>query len=402
VPDLNNVKSMKCGKFNVSRGVGLDYNTVLKQDGTVWSWGYNGYGQLGNSTTTNSNKPVQVFEMTAVKEVYCQTVSVIAVKEDGTVWSWGYNANGELGDGTGQNSNRPVKVMLPVVASPKISLKAESNDTQIKLSWNAVSGAKNYTIKKSTTDGAIKLLADSVTETTYTDAEVSKGINYRYIVTAVNDNGETIASNEATGILAGTNPELIVNSKDNLKLGEEFTADIVLNNAVNICAEDLKITYDATLFKYTGAEEIPGLKIYKEVNQGIGTLRFIIASKGKQYAVNGQNALVRLKFEAIKPGKGLIDVEKGRIADNGTVEMDVASENCGEKTVTVLGTSDVNRSGEFTLLDLAIDAWYFGDDAADTDSSKYDADVVTDGVIDDADLSAIVEQMMNNSNYLLN
>lgn len=402
VSDLSNVKSIYGGTYNTSSASGLDYNVALEQDGKVWTWGYNGYGQLGNGTTTNSNKPVQVFEATSVQDIYCQNLSVIAVKEDGTLWAWGYNAQGELGDGTIKNSTKPVKVLLSASAPIKINLKAESDETQINLSWNAVNGATSYTIKKSTTDGALELLADNVTDTTFVDTEVSKGITYRYVVTTVNDKGETITSNEALGILAGTSPELIVNAKDSLKLGEEFTAEIVLNNAVNICAEDLKITYDANLFKYMGSEEIPGLKIYKEVNQGVGTLRFIIASKGKTYAINGQNPLVALKFQAIKPGNGTIDIAKGRIADNGTIEMDVAAENCGEKNITILGSLDVNRSGEFTLLDLAIDAWYFGDKAEDTDTTKYDADVVTDGIIDDADLSEIVAQILNNSNYDFN
>ncbi len=405
IPDLNNIKSIGCGRYNTSTTNGCDYSAVLKQDGTVWTWGYNGYGQLGNGTTTSSNKPVQVFDLTSVKNIFCQDVSTCAIKEDGTVWAWGYNANGELGNGLKTNSSRPVRVLVPTINSTEISLAADTDGTQIKLSWDAVGGVSNYTVKKSTTAGGpYTVLNDSVTNTSFTDSEVSNGITYYYIVTAINDKGENITSNEVSGILTGTtsSPELLVNSVDNLKLGEEFTANIVLNNAVNICAEDIKITYDATLFEYIGTEAIQGLKIYKEENQEIGTLRFIIASKGREYALNGQNALLKLKFKAKKLGKGIISVVKGRIADNGTVEMDVATENCGNKSITVLGTKDVNRSGEFTLLDLAIDAWYFGYNAADTDTSKFDADVITDGVIDDADLSAIVEQMLNNPGYVAN
>ncbi len=405
ISQLNSVNDITCGKY---------HTLALKQDGTVWSWGYNNVGQLGDGTNTSKSVPTQITDLYNIKSIGCGRYNTsttngcdysAVLKQDGTVWAWGYNANGELGNGLKTNSSRPVRVLVPTINSTEISLVADADGTQIKLSWDAVSGASNYTVKKSTTAGGpYTVINDSVTNTSFTDSEVSNGIAYYYIVTAINDKGENITSNEVSGILTGTtsSPELLVNSVDNLKLGEEFTANIVLNNAVNICAEDIKITYDATLFEYIGTEAIQGLKIYKEENQEIGTLRFIIASKGKEYALNGQNALLKLKFKAKKLGKGIIGVVKGRIAGNGTVEMDVASENCGNKSITVLGTKDVNRSGEFTLLDLAIDAWYFGYNAADTDTSKFDADVITDGVIDDADLSAIVEQMLNNPGYVAN
>jgi hypothetical protein len=82
--------------------------------------------------------------------------------------------------------------------------------------------------------------------------------------------------------------------------------------------------------------------------------------------------------------------------------MNVKFGNCGEKTITVEGFLDVNRTGEFTLLDLGIDAWYYGDPASKTDSANYDADVITNGTIDDMDLSKIVDEMLTNNNYPAN
>lgn len=56
--------------------------------------------------------------------------------------------------------------------------------------------------------------------------------------------------------------------------------------------------------------------------------------------------------------------------------------------------TDVNRSGEFTLIDFAIDAWYYGDKAVDTDKTKYDANHDGNGTIDDVDLSQIVKKFL--------
>ncbi|MCL5023752.1 MAG: RCC1 repeat-containing protein, partial [Nitrospirae bacterium] len=94
---------------------GQNYTVALKSDGTVWSWGYNADGQLGNGTHTDSNIPVQV---TVAENVPLENVigiaagvyHTVAVKSDGTVWTWGNNLYGQLGNGTYDNSAVPVQV----------------------------------------------------------------------------------------------------------------------------------------------------------------------------------------------------------------------------------------------------------------------------------------------------
>ena len=66
----------------------------------MWAWGYNGYGQLGDDTTTNRASPVQVGGLGGVTAVAGGTYHSLALKSDGTVWAWGHNGCGQLGDGT--------------------------------------------------------------------------------------------------------------------------------------------------------------------------------------------------------------------------------------------------------------------------------------------------------------
>ena len=89
---------------------GYYHNLILKKDGTVWAWGRNYYGQLGDGTTTNKNKPVQVIDLENVQQVAAGEYHSLALKQDGTVWAWGRNADGQLGDGTTIDRNTPVKV----------------------------------------------------------------------------------------------------------------------------------------------------------------------------------------------------------------------------------------------------------------------------------------------------
>jgi alpha-tubulin suppressor-like RCC1 family protein len=89
---------------------GCNHSLALKNDGTVWAWGYNGYGQLGTGTTTNSYIPVKVKGLTNVVQIQAGRSHSIALKADGTVWGWGYNGAGHMADGTNINRLEPIQI----------------------------------------------------------------------------------------------------------------------------------------------------------------------------------------------------------------------------------------------------------------------------------------------------
>jgi len=97
------------GVTAIAGGGGSGY--ALKSDGTVWAWGANGNGQLGNNSTTDSSVPVQVSGLTGITAITGGTGSVYALKSDGTVWTWGYNASGQLGNNSTTDSHVPVQVL---------------------------------------------------------------------------------------------------------------------------------------------------------------------------------------------------------------------------------------------------------------------------------------------------
>lgn len=79
---------------------GFYHSIALKSDGTAWTWGLNERGQLGNGTTTSSLIPVQVSGLTGATTVGAGELHCIALKDEGTVWAWGDNSHGQLGDGS--------------------------------------------------------------------------------------------------------------------------------------------------------------------------------------------------------------------------------------------------------------------------------------------------------------
>jgi len=79
---------------------GHDHSLALRSDGTVWAWGDNTYGELGNDTTTGGSTPVEVQDLTHVVALAAGWRHSAALRSDGTVWTWGANDDGELGNGT--------------------------------------------------------------------------------------------------------------------------------------------------------------------------------------------------------------------------------------------------------------------------------------------------------------
>ncbi len=96
------------------------HSLALKSDGTVWAWGINEEGQNGVPggltfydgpyTTNYRNTPVQVEGLDSVVAIAAGSDHSLAIKSDGTVWAWGDNRYGELGDGSTTTRYTPVQV----------------------------------------------------------------------------------------------------------------------------------------------------------------------------------------------------------------------------------------------------------------------------------------------------
>lgn len=96
-------------------GAGDSHSFAIKSDGTLWAWGYNYNGQLGDGTTQGRTAPVQVSGLTNVVAVSGGNAHSLALCNDGTVWAWGNNTHGQLGAGS-SSSSVPVRVTLPASA----------------------------------------------------------------------------------------------------------------------------------------------------------------------------------------------------------------------------------------------------------------------------------------------
>lgn len=99
---------------------GYRHTLILKDDGTVWAVGGNEHGQLGNGqqSTAIAAEPIQVQGLTDVKMVSAGNNHSLALRNDGTVWAWGGNEYGQLGDDSRKNILTPTQVKnLPTIVS---------------------------------------------------------------------------------------------------------------------------------------------------------------------------------------------------------------------------------------------------------------------------------------------
>ncbi|HEU5004348.1 MAG TPA: RHS repeat-associated core domain-containing protein, partial [Actinomycetota bacterium] len=141
---------------------------ALKSDGSVWVWGDNSAGQLGNNTTTGSSVPVQASGISAAGGIAIDGDDddhTLAVKSDGTVWAWGSNTNGQLGNNSTTNSLVPIRSNMASVKLASTQATYAYNGDGLRMS-KTVGG----TVSQETWDvaeGLPLLLVDGSTDYVY-------------------------------------------------------------------------------------------------------------------------------------------------------------------------------------------------------------------------------------------
>ena len=142
------------------------HTLALKTDGTLWSWGYNFYGQLGDGTTTQRTTPLQIGTASNWAAICGGLYHSVAIKQDGTLWVWGYNSFGQVGDGTTTQRTSPVQIGTAT-------------------NWRSISAGYYHTIA-TRTDGTLWAwgynfygqLGDGTTTTRLAPQQVGTGTNW--------------------------------------------------------------------------------------------------------------------------------------------------------------------------------------------------------------------------------
>jgi parallel beta-helix repeat protein len=204
---------------------GANHSLVLTLTGAVFALGSDTYGQLGNGPGgPGGGNAVEVTGVSGVRAVACGSYHSLAVDGGGHVWTWGYNGAGQLGDGTFLNRDTPVRVgafadvvtvaagryhsaiVSPTPGTPPaqpVALQASDGGyrDKVHLTWEAVQGATTYAVFRSVSGDAGDAVAvlESITDLWADDTGADADVVYTYWVEARNASGAGPLSEPDTG-----------------------------------------------------------------------------------------------------------------------------------------------------------------------------------------------------------
>jgi alpha-tubulin suppressor-like RCC1 family protein len=197
VVDLSNVSAVTAGEV---------HSLALKNDGTIWSWGGNEYGQLGNGTLTGTNRPTRVNGVTNAIAIAAGQYHSLALLSDGTVVAWGNNYSGEIGNGVKWYSIPPIKILFEPAVPTCVTASEGTFRDKVRVAWNTATGATGYMVWRSGTNDnhTAALIKSELAAGNYDDTSALVGILYYYWVVASNACGTSAFSSVASGWRNGT------------------------------------------------------------------------------------------------------------------------------------------------------------------------------------------------------
>jgi alpha-tubulin suppressor-like RCC1 family protein len=161
----------------IAAGTGGNHSLFLESDGSLWAMGYNGYGQLGNGTLNDTNRPQQIVT-NGVMAIAAGYGHSLFIKTNGSLWGMGYNPHGELGLGSYSSlppfgTNRPQQIVASgvtaIAAGGEHSLFLKSDGSLWAMGYNAYGQLGNGTLNQ--TNKPIQIVASGVTA-------ISAGIDF--------------------------------------------------------------------------------------------------------------------------------------------------------------------------------------------------------------------------------
>jgi len=236
---------------------------AIKTDGSLWTWGYNGYGQLGNSTVTSSSTPIKIGTGVDWKQVSCGIYFNVAVKTSGTLWSWGSNDLGQLGLSNITNRSSPVQIgtgtdWKQVSCGYKhfIAVKTDGTLWTCGYNYNGQLGLSNITNRSSPVQVGTGTDWSQISVDRYHSAAIkTDGTLWMW---GMNNYGQLGVSSAASNILT---PRQVGTTADwkQVSCGYTHSAAIKTDGTLWTWGYDMRWSLGISITIYSNGRNIPGL-----------------------------------------------------------------------------------------------------------------------------------------------
>ncbi len=273
--DPDNPPEIIDGKRVTQVSLGPGHSAAITEDGALYTWGYNDYGQLGDGTTEEKHMPIKIMEN--VQSVSLGQWNSAAITKDGVLYTWGDYYCGILGDGTTENKLIPTKITIPAEETKSTFAPALNSASVSEFAHTFQLPAARQT-EAGTSEGTLK--AASLTET-FSALRPNERYNF-YVMKSRSAEAPLSAANllyiaqgesDAEGNLT-----ISYQPKETLEGAEIF---IVGEN--DFLIEDAKIEIEQ-LF-YTGEEQFVSLKV---------TYDGVLLKEGVDYELSGDSSATEI------------------------------------------------------------------------------------------------------------
>ena len=221
---------------------GYERSFAIRADGSLWAWGDNSRGQLGDGTDINKSEPCHI--MDDVASVTACKQHTLAIKTDGSLWAWGNNTIGQLGNGTGGDRDDyipdPVKIMDDVAAAAGGSSHSLALKTDGSLwAW----GSNRY---KQLGDDSINGYTTTPVKIMYGVIAIAAGGNHSFAIKAdgslwawgTSDYGEIGSGNQTNYTEEIAIPEKIMDNVASVSTSEFHTLILTTDGRVVACGNN--------------------------------------------------------------------------------------------------------------------------------------------------------------------